>query len=104
MARSLNQNDLIQHLNQGSTFWNDRSNDCLRSLLFLIFFRSDLLIPDLNETTDIIDGLVGGFLTVFKPTYVSDIFNIEFDPFKKSYIRGYEVGFQIGSRKIALFI
>ena len=104
LARSLNQKNLIQHLNQGSTFWNERSNDWLRSLLFLIFFRSDLLIPDLNETTDIIDGLVGGFLSVFKPKYVSDIFNIEFDPFKKPDIRGYEVGFQIGSRKIAFLI
>ena len=71
-------------------------------LYFLEFVQSDSLISDLNETTDIIDDLVGGFMSVLKPKDFSDLFNIEFDPFKKSDIRGYEVSFQIGSRKVAL--
>ena len=56
----------------------------------------------MNETTDIIDGFVDGFLSVLKPKSVSDIFNIEFDPFKTPDTKGYEAGSQIDFPKIAL--
>ena len=52
-------------------------------------------IPHLNKTTDIIDGLVGEFLSVFESKSISDMFQIDFDPFKKSDVKGYQKGFPV---------